>query len=51
MIPVKEACEPECPGMHRPIFRKTEVDRAEKILSALDGLDRDRHIHAWLCRH
>lgn len=39
MIPVKEACEPECPGMHRPIFRKTEVDRAEKILSALDGLD------------
>ena len=39
MIPVKEACEPVCPGMHRPIFRKTEFDRAEKILSALDGLD------------
>lgn len=39
MIEVKKACQPECPGMHTPLFRKTEFDRAEKILSALDGLD------------
>lgn len=39
MVTVSQACQPECPGLHTPIFRKSEFDRAEKIVAALDGLD------------
>ena len=39
MVGVREACRSECPGMHTPLFRKSELDRAEVIVSALDGLD------------
>lgn len=39
MIEISKACQPESPGLHMPLFTKTELDRAEAIATALDGLD------------
>ncbi len=39
MITVREARRPDSPGMHTPLFKESEFERAEKIISALEGLD------------
>jgi len=36
---VRQACQSECSGMHTPLFKEYEIDRAESIVNALDGLD------------
>lgn len=38
-IEVQEACRPGTPGLHSKLFNKKELDKAEKIAAALDGLD------------
>lgn len=39
IIEVQEACRPEIQGLHSKLFKKEELDRAETIAAALDGLD------------
>lgn len=39
MVTVREACQPECLGMHTPLFQEAELCRAESIATSLDGLD------------
>ena len=39
MITVREARRPDSPAMHTPLFKESEFERAEKIISALEGLD------------
>lgn len=42
MVTVREACEPGCPGMHMPLFREPEIERAEKNYSRFR-----RHGHSF----